>query len=240
MTTEREEGEAIVLMSGGIDSAACFGHACERYDKVTAIHIDYGQQTGEVEVGMARRQVQNMMSEHPEVEVEMLDPVDYRPVFSQFADGVADPDKEFDHMTEDDGRSSGYVPMRNLHLLATAAAFADSRGAKAIYHGAQAGDNADYPDCRPEFMDRAASAVNKSIPDGQSILVRVPLLKRPKHEVLKIGRIVGVDYSFTYSCYTEVEDPDNPEPCGACPACEEREEAFERVDFSDPLVGDET
>lgn len=225
---------AVVLVSGGIDSATCLGIACNKYERITPVHIDYGQQTSTVEQVLARGQCQHMAEEYPDTRISRTPVIEYSDVFKHFAEGVADDEKTFGHMTEDDGRSSGYVPMRNLHLLATAAAIADVEDADAIYHGAQAGDEADYPDCRPEFLDRAAGAINKSLPGDEYIDVRAPLLHSSKTEVLEEGHDVGVNFELTYSCYGEVEDPFAPNPCGNCPACKEREEAFEQTEFSDP------
>lgn len=228
-----EEGEgAVVLMSGGIDSAVCMGIACQSHDWVIPVHFNYGQQTFDLEKRMAARQAHNFHKLY-DSKVYTLQVIDYRQVFSHFAQGVANPDKDFDHLNEEDGRSSGYVPVRNLHLIATGAAIADVEGATHVYHGAQGGDAADYPDCRPEFMHKAAGAIGKSVPDSQELNLRTPLIHQSKVEVLEMGDEVGVEWQATYSCYRETEWRD-PEPCGECPACLERTEAFEEAGLEDP------
>lgn len=226
--------KSVVLLSGGMDSAVCLGIAAKRNDEVIPVHFNYGQQTATYEAQMARRQMRNIRDKFPDRYIHPITVIGYQPVFSVFADGVADPEKEFGHLTEEDGRSSGYVPMRNLHFIATGAAVADTRNAAAVYHGAQGGDHADYPDCRPDFMDRAEGAINQSIPEGQEIALRTPLLHSSKPEVIHMGEELGIDWSATYSCYTAIDDPRNPTPCGDCPACIERAEAFEAAEVEDP------
>lgn len=231
----QEEG-AVVLVSGGIDSATCLGVACASYGEIHPVHIQYGQQTAEVEEAMARRQVQHFREERDDPLIGPMEIIDYSSVFRHFAEGVANPEKTFEQQTEEDGRSSGYVPMRNLHLIATAAAIADVRDAQVVYHGAQSGDGADYPDCRQTFIDSAAGAITKSVPDNKTIGLRVPLITREKFEVVKIADTVGVDFEAAYSCYREVGDPENPEPCEECPACIERMEAFNLAGIEDPIM----
>ena len=226
---------AVVLVSGGIDSAACLGIACQEYETVVPIHLYYGQQTGPMEREMASRQVTHFSQMYEgETEVRGLNILDYTGIFSHFPDGVADPDKEFGHLVEDDGRSSGYVPMRNLHLIATGAGVADYTGAQAVYIGVQAGDEPDYPDCRWQFIAAAQNAVNNSIPDGQEILVASPLQNMSKVEVIRYADELGVDFRWTYSCYAGADERGFAGPCGDCPACHERIEAFNEADIEDP------
>lgn len=224
---------AVVLLSGGIDSATCMAIACEVHEEVIPVFIRYGQQTEVLERRMAQAQRVNLWDEYSEVEIPEVQVIDYSHVFSHFAEGVAESGKDFDHMEEEDGRSSGYVPMRNLHLIATAAGVADTSNAGAIYHGAQMGDESDYPDCRPVFIDSAAGAISRSVPDDQTLDLRVPLLSLSKPEVIKKGDEMGVDFEATYSCYTRT-DPNAPQPCGVCPACDERADAFEEAGVEDP------
>lgn len=228
-----DANKAVVLLSGGIDSSTCLALAADTFSEIIPVHFDYGQQTAELEQEMARQQREHL-DEVTDADIHQMIVVDYKGVFSHFAEGVAEDGKDFDELTEEDGRSSGYVPMRNLHLIATGAAFADTRGAAAIFHGAQAGDEADYPDCRPNFMDRAAGAISQSLPDDRPLDLRVPLLNMGKPQVIDVAEEYGVNFKYTYSCYSEVEDYENPEPCGECPACVERAQAFNRSDVEDP------
>lgn len=229
---------AIVLLSGGIDSATCLAIAAYEFDRVVPVHYNYGQQTASLEHNMAANQRAHIASVYEDTEIEDVRVVDYSNVFRHFAQGVAgDRDSfvtESGELEEDDGRSTGYVPMRNLHLIGTGAAIADVESADAVFHGAQGGDEESYPDCRPEFMDAIAGAVNKSLADDDYVDVRVPLLHFSKEEVIQAGTAHGVEWRFTYSCYEEVDNIRSPEPCGECPACVEREEAFEAAGLTDP------
>lgn len=229
--------KAIVLLSGGIDSATCLGLALEHYDEVQPIHYNYGQQTAEFEEQQAlnlatyfRDQGHNV---HPVITI------DYQSVFGVFGRGVASDRDSFvtedGDLEEDDGRSTGYVPMRNLHLIATGAAIADVNDGDAVYHGMQQGDEASYPDCRPDFAAAAEGAINQSLADGDSIDVRTPLLHRSKVEVIQQGENLGVPWEYTYSCYEAIENSEEPEPCGECPACIERAEAFMIAGIDDPF-----
>lgn len=229
--------KAIVLVSGGIDSATCFSLAVQEFDEIIPIHYNYGQQTADFEKAQAQNLVNEFQSRE-EAEVEDLTVVDYEPVFGHFAGGVASDRDSFvtedGEFEEEDGRSTGYQPMRNLHLIGTGAAFADVNDAGAVFHGMQAGDEADYPDCRPEFRDAVQDAVENSLADHDFVDIRAPLLDLDKHEVIQLGDDNGVPWEYTYSCYEAIET-DIPEPCGQCPACLERAEGFLRAGIEDPF-----
>lgn len=231
--------KAIVLSSGGIDSATCYAIACEEHDEVIPIHYNYGQQTHDFEVRMSRQQTEHYQDVYDNVEVHDLTIVDYRDVIGHFSGGVASSRASFTtqdgDLAEDDGRSTGYQPMRNLHLIGTGAGFADVNDADAIYAGMQAGDEATYPDCRPVFVDAIQEAINASLADNNTIDVNAPLLHLEKHEVITLGDQHNVPWEYTYSCYEAIDNLDNPEPCGECPACIERAEGFVRAGIEDPF-----
>lgn len=231
------KNKAVVLVSGGIDSATCFAIACDKFDSVKPIHYDYGQQTADFEQKQAKNIVNEFQQRHG-ADVENLTVVNYEPVFSHFAGGVASEKDSFvtedGEMEQDDGRSTGYQPMRNIHLLSTGAAFADVNNADAVFHGMQAGDEADYPDCRPKFRDSVEEAINNSLADDDVVDIRAPLLNLEKEEVIRLGEEYNVPWKYTYSCYTAIQS-DNPRPCGNCPACIERAEGFYKAGVSDPF-----
>ncbi len=217
---------AFVLLSGGIDSAVCLQQALADHEDIAAIHFDYGQQTEGIERRNAEQQA--------EAAGIPLHVVDYREVFGNFAAGtIRDRDYDADRTTEA-GHSVGYVPQRNLHFLVSAAALAEHETETGeeivLYLGAQGGDAADYPDCRPEFVEAARTAVDRST-DQHEIRVETPLLDRSKAGVLQLGEELGVDWTLTFSCYND----DDGDPCGECPACLERSEAFEAAGIVDPV-----
>lgn len=88
----------------------------------------------------------------------------------------------------------------------------------------------DYPDCRPKFMEAAEKAINNST-DKNNIQIKNPILDLSKEEVIELGERKGVDWSLTFSCYNDLSG----DPCGECPACIERKEAFEKIEIQDPL-----
>lgn len=229
--------EAVVLLSGGLDSATCLALATTETDSpdtIQPVFIWYGQQTAEVEHQQARALAEQFKTRNPLV-------LDIRDSVSGYAEGVASDRDSFrtddGEYTMDDGRSTGYVPVRNLLLLSLAGGVADSAGATTIYFGAQGGDRADYPDCRPAFVEAANRALDHSVPDATSLAIRTPLLDASKTEVIERAARLDVPFEHTYSCYAAT-DPDDPEPCGDCPACIERREAFENADIEqdDPFV----
>lgn len=226
MTDTTDRHRAFVLLSGGIDSAVCLRKALEEHDVVEAIHIDYGQQTESIERENAEKQAERL--DVP------LHTCDYRTVFKKFAEGTIE-DKEYDreHTTEE-GHSVGYVPQRNLHFLTTAAAVAEHNSEAGerivLYQGAQQNDEADYPDCRPVFIESAENAINRST-NQHEIRIKTPIIDFSKEEVLHLGERLGVDWMLTFSCYNDKEG----KPCGECPACIERREAFAEAGISDPI-----
>lgn len=219
--------KAFVLLSGGIDSAVCLKNALKEHENVEAIHYDYGQQTEHIERRNAKKQSEN--NNLP------LHIIDYRAVFSNFAEGTIR-DKEYDSdNTVQEEHSVGYVPQRNLHLLTSAAAtaehHADTGEEIILYIGVQAGDAEDYPDCRPEFIDLAEKTINQAT-DQHEFTIKTPLISKSKREVLSLGEKLSVDWRLTFSCYND----EDGNPCGECPACIEREEAFSKVEFYDSLI----
>lgn len=230
--------KAVVLASGGMDSATCFAIACEAHDEVVPVHFDYGQQTNDFERRQAERLTDHYKN-NTDTTVQDLTVVDYSSVFQHFSGGVASDRDSFvtedGNPEEEDGRSTGYQPMRNLHLIATGAGFADVGGADAIYTGVQGGDLESYPDCRPDFVSAAQTAIHNSLADDRFIKLETPLLYLTKTEVLQTGEDLDVPWEYTYSCYEAIGDMENPEPCGACPACFERAEAFYEAGVEDPF-----
>lgn len=228
--------KAIVLLSGGIDSATCLALALNHYDEVQPVHYNYGQQTAEFE----EQQAVNLATHFRDQghEVHPVTTIDYESVFEVFGRGVASDRDSFvtedGELEEDDGRSTGYVPMRNLHLLATGAGVADVSDGDAIYIGVQGGDEESYPDCRAPFVTAAEQAINASLADDETLTLRAPLIHQSKVEVIQRGEDHGVPWEYTYSCYEAIED-DDPQPCGECPACIERGEAFHVARVTDPF-----
>ncbi len=221
--------KAVLLLSGGLDSATTFAIAKEQGFAVYALSIDYGQRH-RVELERATQIAHR------------LGAVEYRTVKldlrclggSALTDDISVPKgRTADEM--DHGIPVTYVPARNTLLLGLALAFAESIGAFDIFFGANVLDYSGYPDCRPEFLEafeRLANLATKAGVEGTGrFRVHAPLLKLTKAEIIREGTRLGVDYSMTLSCY----DPDQlGQPCGQCDSCQLRKKGFAEAGFADP------
>jgi 7-cyano-7-deazaguanine synthase len=218
--------KAVVLLSGGVDSSTLLTYvgATLGVDERFAITFLYGQKHGR-EVACARRQAERVgVREHRLLDVEW---------FAQVASGSALTDESVavpdlaDVAEANRDQPPTYVPNRNMVLLSIGAAYAEARGCDAVYYGAHAGDRYGYWDCTPEFVDRlnAVLALNRRRP----VVVHAPFAGRSKADIVRLGRDLGVDYAATWSCYRGGE-----RPCGACPTCVERAEAFRVAGVRDP------
>ena len=221
--------QAVVLLSGGLDSSTLLWHVVKELavPSVTALSFVYGQKHVR-ELQMARRQAAMAgLAEHAVVDMSF---------FAEMTLGgsaltdvrIAVPDLE-DVGEEERCQPPTYVPNRNMVLLSLAAAFAESRGVCDIFYGAQAQDEYGYWDCTAEFIDRlnAVMALNRKRP----VRVHAPYVGLKKAGIVKKGTALGVDYSLTWSCYRGGE-----RPCGRCPTCVERANAFEEAGVGDPLI----
>ncbi|MEW6249219.1 MAG: 7-cyano-7-deazaguanine synthase QueC [Planctomycetota bacterium] len=229
---------AVVLLSGGLDSATTLAIArADGFDPL-ALSFRYGQrQASELEA--ARRVAAALgVREHLIIDIDLR-------VFGGSALTAdipvpkhAGPAKQAPAQAPDPVPESvipiTYVPARNTILLSFALAFAEVRGAQDIYIGVNAVDYSGYPDCRPEYIaafERLAALATKAGVEGRQMRIRAPLLHLSKAEIIRRGLAVGVDYALTRSCY----DPDPAgRACGACDSCRLRLRAFAEVGLADP------
>jgi len=221
---------AVVLLSGGLDSATAL--ACARAEGwiCHTLTVDYGQRHAH-ELAAARRVATALgAAEHRVIRIDLA-------AFggsSLVGDGEVPKDG-----VGAGGRSipSTYVPARNTVFLALALAWAEALGADAIFLGVNAVDYSGYPDCRPEYLDafrRLSELATRRGVEGRPVEIRAPLLTLSKAEIIRTGLRLGVDYGLTSSCY----DPDpGGAPCGACDSCRLRRAGFEQAGAADPLLG---
>ncbi len=218
---------AVVLLSGGLDSATTLAIArAEGYAPI-ALSFAYGQRH-RVELDAARRVAQSLgVIEHVVVRIDLR-------VFggSALTDRIEVPkDRDLQHS---DGIPVTYVPARNTIFLAYALALAEVRGARDIFIGVSAVDYSGYPDCRPEYIEafgRLAQLATKAGVEGRGPRIHAPLIGLSKAETIRRGLELGVDYALTYSCY----DPDERgRACGRCDSCRLRLRAFEQLGLRDP------
>lgn len=217
----------VVLLSGGIDSAVCLKIAQKRSEDILPIFFKYGQQCQEQELRCCKEQLHQ--------EDSNLEVIDMEDAFRAYHKGVME-DKEYfsDHNAEH-GHSVGYVPQRNLQLLASATAAAERKTQPSsnlnLYFGAQYGDRQNYPDCRKGFVNDTMKALNRGT-ETHNITIETPLIDMPKKEVVEKGEELGVNWDSTVSCYNP---PSKRYGCGDCPACVERREAFEEAGIEDSI-----
>jgi 7-cyano-7-deazaguanine synthase len=219
-----KEKQAVVLVSGGLDSATVLALAVSAGARCHALTFDYGQRH-RVELIAAKRVAQ------------LLRAVDHRVVRLDIGwmGGSALTDSTIPvPQTPTEGIPSTYVPARNTVFLSIALAWAEVLGAADIYIGANAVDYSGYPDCRPEFIqafEALANLATKTGVEGRGFQVHAPLMNLPKHEIIQLGARLGVDYSLTVSCY----DPDATGfACGVCDACRLRALGFAAAQITDP------
>lgn len=215
---------AVVLLSGGLDSATTLALARQEGFACYALSFDYGQRhRSEL---MAARKVAGALGalEHQVAKLDM-----------RFIGGSALTDMDLAvPQTPTTGIPITYVPARNTVFLAMALAWAEVLGARDLFIGVNAVDYSGYPDCRPAFLkafEELACLATKAGVEGDGFRVRAPLLYLSKAEIIKTGLALGVDYGQTVSCYAPRE---RGEACGVCDACRLRAKGFAEAGLSDP------
>ncbi|MFQ5742886.1 MAG: 7-cyano-7-deazaguanine synthase QueC [Acidobacteriota bacterium] len=220
---------AVVLLSGGLDSATVLALAAARGIDCHALTVDYGQRH-HVELAAARR-----VALHLGAVAHRVVRVDLRAFGgSALTDSIPVPHPESSGAI---GRSvpTTYVPGRNTILLALALAWAEVLDLTDIYIGANARDYSGYPDCRPEFLkafeDLANLATNAGTGKGATFRIHAPLVNWTKAEIIRKGVELGVNFALTHSCYDPAPDG---RACGLCDACILRRQGFEQAGIDDP------
>ncbi len=225
MNMHRAGRKAVVLLSGGMDSATCLAVAKDEGFECHALTFDYGQRHHH-EIRAAKKIAGVLGAKnHLIVRVE-LD----RFGGSALTDDIPVPDEPVD------GIPPTYVPARNLVFLSLGTAYAEAVGAEAVFIGANQVDYSGYPDCRGDFLEafsQAARLGTKCGREGRSIEIRAPLLDLTKGQIVKLGLDLGVDFGATHSCYSPSEDGS---PCGKCPACRIRADGFGQAGLEDPAI----
>jgi 7-cyano-7-deazaguanine synthase len=221
---------AVILLSGGLDSATALAIAKQQGFRALAISFRYGQRHA-VEIEAARR-----VAKAAGVDRHVIVDIDLR-VFggSALTDDVAVP-KGRNAAEMADSIPVTYVPARNTIFLSYALAFAEVQGAQDIFIGVNAVDYSGYPDCRPEFIrtfEQMANLATKAAVEGRKVTIHAPLIAMTKAEIIRTGTQLGVDYALTSSCY----DPDaQGRACGECDSCRLRRAGFTAAQVDDPTV----
>ncbi|HEY5617325.1 MAG TPA: 7-cyano-7-deazaguanine synthase QueC [Vicinamibacterales bacterium] len=220
---------AVVLLSGGLDSYTAAAIARAEGFRLFALTIRYGQRhVREVE---AARAVAAWLGveRHIELDVDLS-------AFGGSSLTTSDPVPK-DRPLNTREIPSTYVPARNTVFLALALAWAETLAAADIFIGVNALDYSGYPDCRPEFVaafERLAALATATGVGGGTFRVHAPLMRLTKADIVRKGQALGLDYGLTHSCY----DPDaHGRPCGRCDSCVLRAAGFAQAGIADPLQG---
>lgn len=223
---------AVVLLSGGLDSATCAAIAAHEGYRVYALTIRYGQRHA-AEIDAARR-----LAGHLKVEKHLIFDLDLRAWGgSALTADIGVPTHErVEEIGE--GIPVTYVPARNTIFLSLALAWAEVMEARHIFIGVNALDYSGYPDCRPEFIEafqNMANLATKLTAAGDAdIRIHTPLIHMTKREIIQRGTVLGLDYGLTTSCYAPVDD----RACGRCDSCLLRAKGFSEAGIPDPALAD--
>lgn len=215
---------AVVLLSGGLDSATVLAQALAQGFECHALSVDYGQRH-HAELAAAQRVAEMLgASEHRVISIDLT-------AFGGSAltdNNIAVPEQA------SSGIPLTYVPARNTIMLSLALAWAEVLRAQDIFIGVNAVDYSGYPDCRPEFVaafERMANLATKAAVEGKPLKLHAPLLDLSKAGIIRLGTQLGVDYALTVSCYQADEQG---RACGRCDSCRLRREGFQSAGIPDP------
>jgi 7-cyano-7-deazaguanine synthase len=222
---------AVVLLSGGLDSATTLAEAKAAGFDLYALSVSYGQRHS-VEIEAARRVARSTgVIRH----VELF--IDLRAFGGSALTADIEVPKDRPVETIAQGIPITYVPARNTVFLSLALGWAETLGSFDIFMGVNCVDYSGYPDCRPEYLrafEAMANLATRAGVEGRGrFLVHAPLIHLTKDQIILRGLSLGVDYSLTHSCYDPLEDG---RACGRCDACQLRRAAFERLGRTDPIV----
>ena len=218
--------KAVVLLSGGLDSATVLAMARNAGYQCYALGFDYGQRSS-AELMAAQRVAADLDArEHKVVKLDL-----------RVIGGSALTDDSIDVPEEEtSGIPVTYVPARNTVFLSIALGWAEVLGAQDIFVGVNAVDYSGYPDCRPEYIEafeKMANLATRAGVEGNKLSIHAPLMKMSKADIVKRGTELGVDYSLTVSCY---QAQTNGAACGRCDSCRLRAAGFAEAGLADPTV----
>lgn len=224
MSVSAEDKKAVVLLSGGLDSATVLAVARSQGYACYCLSLDYHQRHIAELQAASRVAAQLGVAAHRVVQLDL----------SMFG-GSALTDASIEvPETPTEGIPVTYVPARNTIMLSLALAWAEVLGAQDIFIGVNALDYSGYPDCRGEYVEafqRMANLATKAAVEGHTITVHAPLIDLTKAEIVRLGHAHGLDYGITVSCY---KADDQGRACGQCDSCRLRREGFRAAGLADP------
>lgn len=218
--------KAIVLLSGGLDSATALYLAKSEGYEIYALSFDYGQRHKKEIYCAAKLAKEAGAKEHITVKTNL----DAWGGSALTDSGIEVPDADL----ESKSIPVTYVPARNMIFLAYAASYAEVKGAQDIFIGVSEVDYSGYVDCRKEFIEGMEKAINLgtvcAVEYGQKLRIHAPFINMKKSQEIELGMRLGVDYSSTWTCYNGDETA-----CGVCDSCKLRLKAFEAAGIKDPI-----
>ncbi|OPY88068.1 MAG: 7-cyano-7-deazaguanine synthase [Syntrophus sp. PtaU1.Bin208] len=225
-----EEKKAVVLLSGGLDSATTMAIAKAEGYELYALTFQYGQRHA-IELEAARR-----IAAAFDAREHLIVSLDLRIIGGSALTGSLEvPKRDVHEEGEDAGIPVTYVPARNTIFLSYALAWAEVLQIAEIFIGVNAVDYSGYPDCRPEYIaafENMANLATKACVEGKMRLkIRTPLILLSKADIIRKGMALGVDYGMTHTCYDPLPDG---RACGRCDSCHLRLKGFREAGFEDP------
>jgi len=216
---------AVILLSGGLDSATTLAIARATGFAPYCLSVDYGQRHGAELAAAARVAASQGARGHRTIHLDL----------NQFGgSALTDPGIAVPTAGVAPGIPVTYVPARNTVMLSLALAWAEVLGSQDIFVGVNAVDYSGYPDCRPEFIrafEAMASLATKAAVEGSRMRIHAPLIDMTKADIIRRGTELGVDYRLTVSCY---QADANGAACGVCDACRLRSAGFSAAGITDP------
>ncbi len=226
MNFKQLNDKAVVLISGGLDSATCLAIAKQQGFDCYALSFDYGQRHRSELQAASKLAASKQVIDHKTIPINMSDIGG-----SALTDmNIAVPE------VATNGIPITYVPARNTIFLSYALGWAEVLEAGAIFIGVNALDYSGYPDCRTEFIEafqKMANLATKTAIEGHMIEIKTPLINLTKAEIIQQGTALGVDYSQTISCYQADQDG---KACGRCDSCRLRSKGFLDAGITDPTI----
>ena len=220
---------ALILLSGGLDSATVLAVAIDHGYRMTAMSFDYGQRH---RLELDRSAVLCEKNGIPHIVMRV-------PLNQLGGSALTDPALQIPDIPESEigigGTPITYVPGRNMIFLAIAAAYCEIHGICDIFIGTNAVDYSGYPDCRPAFirgMEQAANLGTRFADSTRKLVIHTPLEHMAKGAIIRLGLKLGVDYGLTTTCYNPLPTGN---PCGKCDACKLRQRGFHDAGTTDPL-----